>query len=175
MNNFLEGLTLPKILSFAGLLVLALALGTFLGNLLRGPAAANATIGEPAIPFGGTDSSGNDVDLGDYAGDVVVVDFWATWCPPCVAKIPELIALQEEFAGQGVQILGVSGDRTIEDLRRFEEERGINFPTIYGGAHDILTAYGIRAFPTVVIIDREGNVVTRGHSVNIRREVQRLL
>ncbi len=168
----------PKILSVVSLAVAALALGVLAASIFRSDlsgAGGPGGTGEPAIPISGTTSTGQEISLADYEGQVVVLDFWATWCPPCVGKLPELIAVQEEYGDRGVQVIGVSGDRSVEDLRRMEDDRQINFPTIFGGAEAALRDYNIRAFPTIVIIDQNGQIVHRSHHGNVRREVERLL
>ncbi len=173
-----QGTDLPKILSIVSLAVVALALGVLAAQIFGGGGITGGSgqgVGGTAPPVHGWDTSGREISLADYEGQVVVLDFWATWCGPCVTKLPELIAVQEKYADQGVQVIGVSGDRSIEDLRGFEENSDLNFPTIFNGAREILDAYEIRGFPTIVVIDQNGRITHRSHHGNVENEVTRLL
>jgi cytochrome c biogenesis protein CcmG/thiol:disulfide interchange protein DsbE len=89
------------------------------------------------------DMHGNDVDLADFRGRPLIVNFWATWCAPCKHEIPAFIDLVEKYRDQGLTILGVSVDDPPEDLLLFAEEYGINYPILVGlGREDIAEAYG---------------------------------
>lgn len=102
---------------------------------------------------------GKIVKLSDYKGKIIILDFWATWCPPCRKGIPDLISIQNEYKND-VVVIGVSldGDKTIKDVPGFVKEYGINYPIVYGD-EKIVTAYGgIQAIPTAFVIDKKGNI-----------------
>lgn len=103
---------------------------------------------------------GKEVKLSDFRGKVVIVDFWATWCPPCRKGIPDLISLQEEFK-KDLVVIGISLDQqnTIKDLKPFIENFKINYPVVLGDAKVVNDYGGINAIPTSFIIDQKGNIV----------------
>ncbi|MGQ9799016.1 MAG: TlpA family protein disulfide reductase [Ignavibacterium sp.] len=103
---------------------------------------------------------GKEVKLSDYRGKIVIIDFWATWCPPCRKGIPELISLQEEFK-KDLVVIGISLDQqnTIKDLKPFIEYYKINYPVVLGNEKVVKDYGGIYAIPTSFIIDQKGNIV----------------
>lgn len=105
------------------------------------------------------DLEGNLVKLSDYRGKVVIIDFWATWCPPCRKGIPEFIALQSEYGEDKLVILGVSVDQgDLSVVPEFAKNYGINYPVLYAN-EDIQRKYGpIRSIPTAFIVDTTGKV-----------------
>ena len=108
------------------------------------------------------DIEGKDIQLSRYKGNVVVLEFWATWCPPCKATIPELIALQKKYAGKGLVVLGVSldegGDLTSK-LSAFSRENKINY-SILIGSEEVSRAYGVMSIPETVLIGRGNKIIT---------------
>jgi peroxiredoxin len=108
------------------------------------------------------DIHGKSVNLDDHRGNVILLDFWATWCPPCRKSIPELVNLQREYESQGLVVLGISldeypqvGDR---DLKSFVTKNGINY-RIIRYTRKLLSDYfgdGQIAIPTMFVIDRKG-------------------
>jgi peroxiredoxin len=113
------------------------------------------------------DLSGNDVTLKQYRGSVVLLDFWASWCPPCRSAIPELVDLQEKYRKKGLVILGISLDnpKRVNDeyLRAFGERFKINYPIMRYNLDVVENYFGRQApsLPTVYVIDREGQVRDR--------------
>lgn len=103
---------------------------------------------------------GKEVKLSDYRGKIVIIDFWATWCPPCRKGIPDLISLQEEFK-KDLVVIGISLDQqnTIKDLKPFIENYKINYPVVLGDEKVVKDYGGISAIPTSFIIDQKGNIV----------------
>jgi len=100
----------------------------------------------------------------EWDGKLLVINFWATWCPPCLHEIPGFIALQERYASRGVQFLGIAIDDG-ENVRAFADKIGLNYPTLHGqlDALEVMNAYGnaIGALPFTVLVDRSGSVVAR--------------
>lgn len=120
----------------------------------------------PAPDFTLTDQFGNSHSLSDYEGKTIFLNFWATWCPPCKAELPEIQQLYENYDREGENaliVLGVAGpeiggEKTVEEITAFLEENGLTYPVLMDTEGDLFTAYGISAFPTTFMIDREGNV-----------------
>jgi thiol-disulfide isomerase/thioredoxin len=105
---------------------------------------------------------GKKVSLSDYKGKVVIVDFWATWCPPCRRGIPDLIDLQKKYKDQ-LAVIGISLDRenTKAGVPAFVDKMGINYPVVYFNDKVINDFGGVSAIPTTFIIDRSGNIVKK--------------
>ena len=101
--------------------------------------------------------SGKTVRLSDFSGKVLILDFFATWCPPCKAEIPHFVELKSKYGDSGLEIIGISLDRGAgwnELLERFASTYQINYP-ILKGSDEVVNAYGgIRAIPTTFVIDR---------------------
>ncbi len=140
--------------------------------LFLGTAACNHStnnIMRTAPDFTLKDLSGKDVSLKDFQGKVVLVDFWATWCPPCRNSIPELVGLQERYRDQGLVIIGISLDDPVKAddrfLIAFKKENRINYPILRGGGifRVVEDYFGDEklGIPTMYIIDRKGVIVDR--------------
>ena len=108
--------------------------------------------------------NGKTLKLSDYRGKVVIIDFWATWCPPCRKGIPDLIKLKNEYKDKDVEIIGVSLDRvtragkTAEDVVPFIEKMGINYPIVWGTLQTPQTFGRVQAIPTTFFLDKNGKV-----------------
>lgn len=105
------------------------------------------------------DMKGNEVTLSDFKGKVIILDFWATWCPPCRAEIPHFIELYNEYKEKGLEVIGIALDQGGKKaITSFIEENKVNY-TILLGERDVSDSYGgIRSIPTTFIIDREGKI-----------------
>jgi peroxiredoxin len=113
-------------------------------------------IGDTAYDFELVDADGRQVRLSDFKGKVVVLDFWATWCPPCRKEIPGFVALHNELQSKGVEVVGVSLDDDWEPVRPFMSSFDITY-TIVLGDQDVADRYGnVRSIPTTFVIDRDG-------------------
>lgn len=115
--------------------------------------------GTPAPDFALKTTDGKVIKLSDFRGKVVIVDFWATWCPPCRAEIPDFIKLYSNYKDKGFQMLGISLDQGgLNDVIPFMKKYGINYPIMLGN-DEVVAAYGgIRGIPTTFVIDKKGNV-----------------
>ena len=98
------------------------------------------------------------VSLNQFRGQVLVLNFWATWCPPCVEEMPSLVQLQQKLADKKVTVLGVSIDVDGDAYHRFLKERGISFMTVRDADHKVSDVYGSFKWPETYIIDRDGKV-----------------
>ena len=102
-----------------------------------------------------------NISLSDYAGKVVLLDFWATWCPPCRKGIPDLVELKKEY-GDAIEIIGISldgityGGRTLKDVEPFVKASKINYPVVHGNTEVIEKYGGINSIPTYFIITKDG-------------------
>jgi peroxiredoxin len=105
---------------------------------------------------------GSLLKLSDYLGKVIILDFWATWCPPCRAEIPDFINLYNEYREKGLLIIGISLDSSgIETVKKFVNKMGINYPIVMGNNKVINDFGGITGIPTTFIIDRKGNQIQK--------------
>ncbi len=138
---------------------------------------------ENEIPYANNftllDLDKNEVSLSDFQGKIVVLNFWATWCPPCRDEIPDFIEVTNLYKDKNVQIIGVSIDTDMKALEDFVEEFGINYPTWIDGTIDnISPMWGVRAIPTTFFLDENGEVMfknvgrmTKDQIINILEEV----
>jgi len=118
-------------------------------------------IGQVPPPFELPDLEGNVVSLSDFEGDVIILDMWATWCPPCRQEIPFLVSLYEEYKDRGLAVVGVGLDRGgASVLAPFVEENGVTY-TILVGDDSIGRLYGVSGIPMTLMIDRNGLVASK--------------
>ena len=110
------------------------------------------------LEFTYTDVDGEEHSLSDYAGQVVIVDFWGTWCPPCRAEIPSFIKLQKAYGNDGLQILGLNYGDEEEEAAEYAEGNDINYPTGLGADETREMVPGFRGYPTTVFVGRDGEV-----------------
>lgn len=105
------------------------------------------------------DLRGRTVRLRDFRGRVVLLNFWATWCPPCRAEVPELVRWQREHRGAGLQVVGVTQPPTSRAaVRRFVRRAQVNYPILFGNRETRTLFDAGETLPFTVVIDREGNV-----------------
>ena len=114
-------------------------------------------IGQPAPDFSLKDYQDQDVSLADFAGQVLVIDFWGTWCPPCLEAMPKLVALHEQYADQGFTIIGIATGDSPEAVKKFAAKHQVDFPLPLAD-DQVPQAYQISAFPTTFVVDRSGIV-----------------
>jgi len=108
-----------------------------------------------------TSLDGNPIRLADYKGQVLIVDFWATWCGPCRLEIPHLIALQEKYGDRGFQVIGVAVSDREEHVRLFSQQVGINYPTAMGSDDAVEAFGGFSAIPTTFVVGPDGSIAAR--------------
>ena len=133
----------------------ALALLTLLA--VAPPAASGQTGKAPALEL--KDLRGRSHRLSDYKGKVVLLNFWATWCPPCRAEVPDLIRWQREYGKAGLQVIGVTYPPTDRaQVRAFLRRHRVIYPVLIGSNETRALFFGGETLPGTVVIDREGNV-----------------
>lgn len=136
-------------------------------------------MGEEAPLFAAKDLEGNAVKLEDLRGKVVLLDFWATWCAPCLAELPNLEKLHEQFGDDGLVILGVSVDAEASAVERFLEQRKIPWRQIAAGdteSNPIARKYNVSAVPSTFLIDKNGKVAAKDLTGwRLQRKVSKLL
>jgi peroxiredoxin len=138
--------------SLRGAAALALATG-----LLLGTQASAAGVGQKAPEFTAPALDGaKSVSLGAYRGKVVYLDFWASWCPPCLTSLPELEELRKQFPSDQFQILAVNVDPDPDKARKFLERTKIGYPSATDPKGRIPQSFGIETMPTSFLIDRRG-------------------
>lgn len=142
-----------------------------LGSMVR--------IGMDAPMFNVADFQGKPVDLSKYKGSIVVLDFWATWCDPCIREFPKLKNVYSKFKDKGVQFIGISLDDDIEDLRGFVKHEEVKWPQVFDGKRWkglIPSLYSIQIIPTMVVLDQENKVRYIGGDIeNVTQIVTSLL
>ncbi len=143
--------------------------------------ATYATVlpGEPAPEFVLFDTDGDTVTLSDYAGEVVLVNIWATWCPPCRAEIPDIAELYDEYKDKGLAVLGISVDEigeefTVDDLAATSAELGVNYPVLLGN-ESVADAYISKAggIPETYIVGADGIVKDFIYGMTDRETLER--
>jgi len=135
------------------LLALALAATLLTSGCVSG--SRPPRIGNAAREFTVQDSD-RTVSLNQFRGQVLILNFWATWCPPCVVELPSMIAMQDRTRGKGIVVLGVSIDVDGDAYHRFLKLRNVNFLTVRDPEQKVSGLYGTTGWPETYIIDREG-------------------
>lgn len=122
--------------------------------------------GEPSIagrtaPDFPLEMDGRQIHLSDLRGKVVLLDFWATWCPPCVEEAPSLNALQQQIQSQGGMVLGISQDDDPDAYQKFLIEHGVDFPTYRDPEKKIPAQYGTSMIPEAYLISKDGKIARK--------------
>jgi TonB family protein len=150
-----------------------------LASPFRRPAPANWA-GKDAPAFALKDLDGNQVDLQSFKGKVVLLDFWASWCGPCVAELPHIEKLHKDFKDKGLVVLGIDNEE-VEVAKAFLKEKGYTFTSLVDEGRTVATQYEVTGIPQVFIINREGKVKWHvlgygpGKEVELRNAVEKVL
>lgn len=190
-----------KRLALANLVVVLAATGAgFIFTIVPGvleqaeqSAGVAGTAYEPALTVGGNrimlgkafpdlefeSLAGDTINIGQMKGKVVLIDFWASWCGPCVYEMPAVVSIYEEYHGKGFEIVGISLDGDRSALERFMKSQGMKWPQYYDGRgwdNRVSSHFGINSIPATVLLDREGIVRYKGlRSGQLREAVPLLL
>lgn len=137
-------------------------------------------VGFPAPDFSLAGVDGQMVRLSDLRGQPVVLNFWATWCPPCQAEMPALQALADDYTDPGVTVLGINQAETAPQVQAYVQGKGIDFPVVLDSDAAVSQAYRVRSLPTTFFIDRDGVIdeIVIGGPLNralLESKVQKLL
>ena len=143
-------------------MVVAISIVTACGG---GPAPAPSGAAAPpadsiAPDFQVEDLDGRPVSLSDTAGSVRIVDFWATWCPPCVEEMPMFKELHETYADRGLVILGLSSDDDVDDVRAFVDEHDLPWTNALA-PEEVREQYQVLGLPQTMLIDADGRIAKR--------------
>jgi thiol-disulfide isomerase/thioredoxin len=117
----------------------------------------------PEFPEGVKTVDGKDLNLKRFEGKVLLVDFWATWCPPCRAEVPSLVKVYNKYKDKGFEIIGISFDESREAFDKYVEENSMPWPQYFDGKgwkNEIGPNYGIQSIPTMYLLDKQGRVIT---------------
>ena len=118
-------------------------------------------VGDRAPEFDITADDGQGVRLADFRGKFVLLNFWATWCPPCVDEMPSLNLVHERLSDRGLVVLGISVDEQKDEYEAFLEGANIRFPTVRDPERKVSTLFGTVKYPETYLIDREGIVIRK--------------
>lgn len=112
------------------------------------------------------EADGKIIELSKYQGKIVLVNFWATWCPPCRAEIPDFIKVYNQYKSKGFEIIGIALDeKGWSVVKPFMVKMGINYPVVLGTGEVVRAYGGIQSIPTSFLLDKQGNIA--GYKVGI--------
>ncbi len=135
-------------------LIVALVFSVFAASSL----ASSGMEGQLAPDFALKSSTGENLRLSEFRGDVVMINFWATWCGPCRQEMPLLDELYSRYQRVGFSLLGVNIDDDSSRAMDMIEELGVNFPVLFDARKEVSKLYEVEAMPVTVIVDRTGTV-----------------
>ncbi len=147
-----------RVLVVLGLAV-ALTAGACTNGSLDAPAGAGVGRRAPDLQLESLD--GRQVSLADYAGQVVLINFWATWCPPCKEEIPAIERAYQAHRDEGFVVLGINDGEAFEVIQAFAGELGITYPVLIDKRGDVAARYRRRGLPLTLIVDRNGVIQVR--------------
>ncbi len=114
-----------------------------------------------APDFSLKDLSGRPVTLSSLKGKVVLLNFWATWCPPCISEMPVFNRLYKQMRARGLEIVAISADRSEDYVRDFTSKHSLDFKVIYDESRDVVKRYKVFSMPTTFLIDKNGIIVEK--------------
>ncbi|MEJ2274554.1 MAG: TlpA disulfide reductase family protein [Woeseiaceae bacterium] len=120
--------------------------------------AASSLEGRTAPDFALRSASGDNLRLSEYRGNVVMINFWATWCGPCRQEMPLLDELYDRYERVGFNLLGVNIDDDSSRAMQMVDELGVGFPVLFDARKEVSKLYDVEAMPVTVILDRQGTV-----------------
>jgi thiol-disulfide isomerase/thioredoxin len=155
------------------LALIALAAGLWMGVLRNSPQETAEPATASLWKLGFPDSNGQQQRLSQWRGQVVVLNFWASWCAPCREEMPDFVALRTEYRTKGVEFIGIAMDNPA-NVTRFLQQFPVNYPILVGedGAYSLIRQLGNQngGLPYTIVIDRRGNIV-RNHLGRLTRNM----
>jgi cytochrome c biogenesis protein CcmG/thiol:disulfide interchange protein DsbE len=137
---------------------------------------------ETAVTFSGMAiNTGQQIHLADYRGKVVFVDFWASWCPPCLESLPAYDRMRQEIGTEEFEIIAVNVDENTEDGLEFLAKHPVDYPVLADPEGEIGIPWGIRTLPRAFLLDREGRIVAKhkrykpGDEIRLKQDITELL
>jgi cytochrome c biogenesis protein CcmG, thiol:disulfide interchange protein DsbE len=122
---------------------------------------------------------GRSINLADYKGKVILINFWATWCTPCQTEMPRFVAFQRELGPKGLQVIGISMDDDVAPVRAFTAKLKPNYPIAMGTTKLAESYGGVLGLPITLLIDRQGNIAKRYEGAvdldAMKNDIQKLL
>ncbi|WP_262965960.1 TlpA family protein disulfide reductase [Methylobacter psychrophilus] len=162
-----------------GLIIIAALLALGGGIMVRGflsPTEQTKPI--PLPEFNLPDVEGNQHNISEWQGKIRIINFWATWCPPCIKEIPEFIALQEQYAAKGVQFIGIAIDDQ-ESVEKYLASTKINYPILIGEVNGIALAHQlgniVDAVPFTLIVNQQGQIIHRQPGEFSREQIMAII
>jgi peroxiredoxin len=143
--------------------------------------AGSASVTVPAPNFTLKNLAGKNIKLSELTGNVVLINFWASWCGPCRQEMPLLNAIHNKYKPLGFTVLGVNVEEKVANARSFIGERPVDFPILLDNKNRISKLYNVVAMPTTVVIDRDGKIrfihqgYQSGDEVKYRKMVKTLV
>jgi thiol-disulfide isomerase/thioredoxin len=151
---------MKKIILFLIIAIISLATGMMTRNGWTFLEKTN----QPLPAFSLTDLSGKQHDISEWRGKILIINFWATWCPPCKKEIPEFIALQKQYSSQGLQFIGLAIDDK-EAVKEYLNQAPVNYPVLIAEEEGIALAHKLGdisgTVPFTVVVNREGQIIYR--------------
>ncbi len=135
-----------------------LTLGLLVSAFAATALASSGLEGQAAPDFALKSSTGENLRLSEYRGDVVMINFWATWCGPCRQEMPILDELYNRYQRVGFNLLGVNIDDDSRKAMQMIEELGVDFPVLFDSKKEVSKLYNVEAMPVTVLVDRDGEV-----------------
>lgn len=128
--------------------------------LIASPLLAETTVdaANKAADFTLKAADGSNYRLAEQRGELVLINFWASWCGPCRQEMPQLDKLAAEFADLGVQVVGINVEQETADAEQFLKASPVSFPILWDGSNSTAKAYAVSGMPTTVIVDRNGDI-----------------
>jgi len=144
-------------------LLLLISLGPSLPGTAGGmsPLNSNDIVNSKAPDFILKDMNGKTVSLSNFKGKVVLLNFFATWCPPCRAEMPSFNKLYSALQQRGLEVVAVSSDRSISDIKDFLEKHKVDFPVLFDADRAITKKYRVFSMPTTFLINKNGLIVEK--------------
>nr|WP_281253975.1 TlpA disulfide reductase family protein [Dysgonomonas massiliensis] len=141
---------------------------------------AKTEVGQKFLDFSGVNPKDTTqvLKLSDYAGKdkYVLLDFWASWCGPCRAAMPELKAMNDKYASKGLEVLGIVVSDKLEEHLQAAEALNVTWTQIFDNKNELGTLYGIESIPTLILLDKDGTILARTYKkVEIAEKVESLL